>query len=195
MPRKVAEKFATPDGQIVDVIFATSDGEPHFSHKEAVTAANKLIDRKITPYYKDQKIRELGDQHYELQKMIVVTDYLKLMRLQKKNPTYAEYLATCKELAVAPVTEDIYKFVESKVFRSRRMIAVGQPDTIFTYKKGIVEAHFLRQYPQGKMWILGNDIVMTCPTHTELGRISFYDIFGQVLGTDPEKIKKEEPTK
>lgn len=191
MPKRVALKFATTDGQIVDVLFVTSDGEPHFSHKEAVTAADKLQDKTITPYYRDEKVRELAGQHYELQKMVVATDYLKLIRLQKKIPSYAEYLDVCRGISIAPVKEEIYKFVESKVFMTKRMIAVGQRDTIFTYNSGIVEAHFLRTFKQGKMWLLGNDIIMTCPTHTELGRISSYDIFGFLLGENPEKLKEQ----
>lgn len=94
------------------------------------------------------------------------------------------------------VTEEIFNFVKSKVFllAVRKMQAPGQKDTIYTYMNGIVEAYFLRSYPQGKLWMVGDDLIMTCPTHTELGQISYYNIFGEMLGEDPRK-KKTKPQK
>lgn len=187
LKKRVSDKFETPDGRIVDVLYATSDGELHFSPDDAKRATEKLDDKSVVPHYRDQSVRELGKQYMELNKMILLTDYLKLMRLQRKAPTYAEYLQVCVERSMGPVSENIYKFVESKVFSSRKLVAPGQKDTIFMFNRGIVEAYFLRSYPQGKIWMYGDTLVMTCPTHTELGEITYYDIFGNILGEDPKK--------
>lgn len=188
--QKVAEKFKTPDGQIVDVIYATSDDKLYFSPSEAQKEANKLTDKIVTAYYKDPTVRELAKQYIELRKMVVVTDYLKLAKLEQKTVTYADYLKYCDEKGFGNVPIDVYNFVRSKVFTLRRLIVPGQKDTIYTYKGGIVEAYFQRREPNGIIWMLGPDIVFTCPTHTELARVSYYELFYQFMGEDPRKETK-----
>lgn len=189
--QEVAQKFKTPEGQIVDVIYTTSDGGMHFSPDDAISAAAKLVDKTVAPHYKDGEVRKLAEKYPALRQMVFVTDIIKLAKVMKQPIEYKDYVAKAKKAKMLPVVpENIFEFVYGKVFRMTRIVMVGQKDTIYVYGKGIVEAYFIRRYDIGQIWLLGDDLIFTCPTNTMLGGISNYDIFWQFLGEDPRKQAK-----
>ena len=177
LAKKAIAKFQTEDGTIVDVLFATSDGEFHYEVESAVNHAKKLEDKNVHTFYRDAPVRKMGEKFEKLQQMIVATDFIKLAKIMKRKPVYEDYLKTCKEINSQPIESDIFSFVVSKVFSTRRLVQSGQRDKIFTYDSGIVDAYFLRKFPQGIVWHTGERLVFTCPTHTELMGGTYEQIF------------------
>ncbi len=186
--QKAAEKFAVGVGLQVDALFASSDGELFFSKEDAETniATKNLVDKAITPYYRDNETRRLAEQFKDLQKIMVATDHLKLCKAKRKQPIYLEYVAYAEAMGMESIPEQLFLFVQSKVFGTRALVTIGLKDQIYMYKRGIVDAYFLRQYPQGKVWQVGDHLVLTCPTHTELMSGTYQDIFPSILS--PAKV-------
>lgn len=178
----VKQKFATPDGKLVDVIYGTSDGQLFFDPELAKDAGATLGDPVITPYYRDSEVREAAKKYHELEKMVFATDYLKRHRLKKTPPVYQAYVEYADSMGMDYIKEDVFNFVMSKVFASTRPVVAGQKGQIYTYANGIVDAIFMRRYPQGQIWQVGDTLVLTCPTNTELMSGTYYTIFQPLLG-------------
>ena len=180
--KNVDATFNSPDGKEVDVVYATSDGKVHLSVEDATDAARTIGDDVVMPYYKDDEIRKLGKKYMNLQMAIFATDFLKLHKAKKLPiPLYEKYLQACKVYPIDPVDKEMYEFIRSKVFSSSRPVVTGQIDKIYMWRHGIVDAKFLRRYPTGQVWQVGDNLVLTCPTNTELMSGSYFDIFSPVL--------------
>lgn len=173
------------ENNTVDIVYATSDGMITPDKQTAQIHSFELPDKKIETFYNDKAVRDIAEKHKGLKRMITVTDWLKLARYKGyKIPEYSLYQEYIKNYSTdEPVKQDIYNFVSEKVYRTRRPVTVGQKDTIFTFKDGIVEAYFLRRYPQGQVFQYMDRIILTCPTNTELVSGSYFDLFGQILKT------------
>lgn len=182
MADKVKKKFESGEGQTVDVLFADSSGNLFYAYDDAEAAASKLMDKAIVPYYRDDKVRDLAKQFKELEQMVIATDYIKLQKIKKKVPAYHEYVAYAEGKGIKSITEGIFDFIKSKVFRASKPTTTGQRDQIYMFNRGVVDAIFLRRYPQGQIWQVGDTLVMTCPTNTELMSGTYKTIFGQMLG-------------
>ena len=174
--------------QGIDVVYGISDGQIFFSPEEAAEAAKKMADAVITPFYRDEVVRKIAQKYKSLQDVVSATDYLKLRKLASKPFVYADYKVYTESLNASPVPESLFNFIASKVYASRRPVAAGQKDKIFTWNYGIVDAVFMRRYPQGVIWQVGDNLVLTCPTHTELMSGTYQQIFSPMLG---EFVKKE----
>lgn len=178
---KVAQEFKTPTGENVDVLFATSDGRLFYDPEEANSEAKKL-GTNVSAYYRDEPVRKMADKHEDLRKVIYATDTLKQYKALKKNPIpYDRYVQNCKYMGVGPVPQGIFSFIRSKVFRTKKPMIAGERDTILSWKHGVVEAIFLRRYPQGQVWHYMNDLIFTCPTNTELVSGTYEEIFTPFL--------------
>jgi len=175
--------------QDIDVIYGVSDGQMFFSPEEAAEAAKKMADAVITPFYRDDAVRKMAQQYRSLQQVVFATDYLKLRRLGSKPFVYAEYNTYAEKMNMEAIPENLFNFIASKVYASRRPVAAGQKDKIFMWNHGIVEAVFMRRYPQGVIWQVGDNLVFTCPTHTELMSGTYQQIFAPMLG-EPVKRRK-----
>lgn len=186
------EIFKSPQGSHLDVIYRTSDNAFWFSKKEALNASGKLEDKTIVPHYRDPRVREMAERYTGLKIMIHATDYLKLMKVYKSMPMYDSYVTNAEENNIQPVTEELFEFIRSKVYLSNKPKSVGIRDHIYMFGRGIVPAVFIIRYPQGIVWTVGNDLVLTCPTHTELSHGSFYDLFSSFL-TNPNPVQQAEP--
>jgi len=179
--QRAAEKFKTPEGSIVDVLYATSDGSLYYSPEEASNFAGRLENKVITPYYRDSVVREMAKQFKDLQNMVFATDYVKASKIRKVMPLFKDYNAYCKAASTDAIPEDIFNFVVSKVFQSKRPTSVGLRDKIYMYNRGIVDAIFLRRYAQGQVWQVGDTLVFTCPTNTELMSGTYQTIFSPLF--------------
>lgn len=168
--------------QGIDVVYGVSDGQIFYSPEEAAAAATKIADSVITPFYRDEAVRKMAQQYKSLQEVIFATDYLKLKRLANKPFVYADYNKYAESMGVNAVAENLFNFIGSKVYASRRPVAAGQKDKIFMWNSGIVDAVFMRRYPEGVIWQVGDNLVLTCPTHTELMSGTYQQIFAAVLG-------------
>ena len=177
----VTKKFETDDGKLVDVIYGTSDGQLFFSPEEAAKAADVIADKVITPYFRDEKVREMAKRNLKLTLMVFATDFVKRTKLYKMKPTYSEFQKYASDMGVKPVDNVAFDFIVSKVFASRRPVSPGQKDTIYMFEKGIVNAVFMRRYPKGQVWMYGDNLVLTCPTNTELVSGTFNHIFAPLL--------------
>lgn len=186
---KAQQKFQTADGKIVDVIFGTSDGEMHYKYADAKTHANTLPDKNIYPFYKDSEVRKMAEQYIALKRMVIVTDFVKLSKVENTIPTYEEYTQYCEDNNYEAVDVVAFKFVVSKVFSRTKLVMPGQKDQIFTYNYGIVPAIFIRKYPQGIIWSQEDRLVFTCPTHTELMSGTYEHIFKPMLDQVPVPAK------
>lgn len=186
---KAAQQFQTPEGKIVDVIYATSDGQMFYTPEEASEVASGLLNKTVMPFYKDAEVRKLARKYTVLERMVLVTDFIKRHKAKKTTPLYPDYTELAIKYKMAPVTDEVFKFVFSQVYTTRKVQYTGQKDSIYLHDKGIVTAHFLRRYEQGQVWQYMDRLVFTCPTNTELLSISYFDVFSPLLGTDPEKQK------
>jgi hypothetical protein len=182
LAKEAAKMFSTPDGKSLDILFGTSDGKIFFTPEEAEGIANKLEDKTVTPYYRDNQVREMAKKFDKLQKMVHATDYLKLAKVKKLGkPQYFTYLSYCSLKKLEPISEQIYLFIAEKVFSLRKPIAAGQKATIYMYNHGIVEAVFMRRYAEGQVYQYMDTLVFTCPTNTELMSGSYFEIFEPLL--------------
>jgi hypothetical protein len=182
LTQEAAKMFSTPDGKSVDILFGTQNGRMFFSPEDAEDEAKKLADKSVTPYYKDTSVRDMAKKFKKLENMVHATDYLKLARIRKTGrPDYASYLSYCTLKRLEPITEPIFTFVGDKVFSLRKPIVAGQKATIYMYDHGIVEAVFLRRYPEGQIWQYMDTIIFTCPTNTELMSGSYFELFQPLL--------------
>lgn len=179
---KVAEEFKTETGQVVDVLFGTSDGKLFYDPNEATEAGKKLPNKQVVTYYRDESVRALADKHADLQRVIYATDVLKRSKALKRGPIeYSRYVKNCEMLGMNPVPERVFGFIRSKVFRTGYPILPGEKDTILSWTHGIVEATFLRRYEQGQVWHYKDNLILTCPTNTELISGTYQDIFSPFL--------------
>jgi hypothetical protein len=179
---KATEKFKTGEGRIVDVLYGTSNGALHYTIDDAQKIAGTLPDKTVTTFYRDPEVRDMAKQYNELNKMVLVTDYIKLEKLKKRMPKYNEFLAYAEAMGIVPVAEPVFNFVQSKVFRTQKPTTAGLRDQIYMYSKGVVDAIFLRRYAQGQIWQVGDTLVFTCPTNTELMSGTYQQIFQPLLG-------------
>lgn len=178
--QKAAEMFQK-DGTY-DVLYGTSDGQLFTTPEEAYSEASKMADPVITTHYRDEAVRKMAQKYAPLKVMIFATDYLKQVKIKRETPLYSEYEKCAAMKGISIVTSTIFDFVRSRVFRSRSMVGVGQKDKIYMYDRGVVDAYFLRRYPEGMIWQVEDSIVLTCPTHTELMSGTYMLLFEPVLG-------------
>mgnify|MGYP003404108519 CR=1 FL=1 len=180
--KNVQDMFNSPEGKEVDVVYATSNGVIHLSAEDATSAAKILGDNVVMPYYKDDEVRKLGKKYNELEKAIFATDFLKLHKAKKLPiPLFQKYVEACKVYPIDPVTKELYEFIRSKVFATNRPVVAGQKDKIYMWKNGIVDATFMRRYTHGQIWQYNDNLVLTCPTNTELMSGSYFHIFSPIL--------------
>jgi len=166
----------------VDVLYGTSQGGLYFGYDEATDAASKLEDKSILSFYRDSHVRDLAKQYKQLEEMVFATDYIKLDKLRKKVPEHNVFVEYAKAMGVNPVNEGTFDFIKSKVFRTTKPTTAGMRDQIYMFTRGVVDAVFLRRYPQGQIWQVGDTLVMTCPTNTELSSGTYMTIFSPLLG-------------
>lgn len=182
LAQKATAAFQTPEGRIVDVLFLTSDGEAHLTPEEAANATADMTDKTVSVFYKDTKVREMADKYKELKRVMVATDYLKRFRaLRKQPPTHEEYKEYCDKYNEDPIPQGIYAFVTSKVYATKRPTTTGQKDTILTWSEGVIEAIFIRRYAHGQVFTVGDKLIFTCPTNTELLSGTYPEIFDAVF--------------
>jgi len=179
MQKLAAYKFQTPDGSIVDVVYCTSDGGIFFSEDEAHQIAD-LGDGIVTPVYRDKHVRDMAKTSKALAQIVGATDWLKAHKVTKKEPSYVAYVEFCEKHKYIAVPETMYDFIQSKVYATE-LVRPGQKDSIFTWAYGMVNATLLRRYPQGQVWQLGDNLIFTCPTNTELMSGTYQQIFKPLL--------------
>jgi hypothetical protein len=184
MAEKARIKFETGPGQMVDVLYADSSGNLFFEYDEVEQAASKLENKSITSYYRDPKVRNLAKQYKKLEEMVFATDFIKTHRITRTLPDYDRYILRASKAQIGAVNREIFKFIESKVFRAKKPTTAGMRDQIYMMDRGIVDAIFLRRYPQGQIWQVGDTLVMTCPTNTELTSGTYKQIFTPLLGEE-----------
>lgn len=176
--KKTIDVFDTPTGQMVDVLYTTSDGKAYLTPEEAVKNIEKLEDKRIIPIYRDEKVRKVAQMYTDLERVINATDFLKRFKaIGKPVPIYDEYTLYSRKYGIEPVPNGIYSFIASKVYSTKRAIVVGEKDMILTWKYGIVNATFLYRYPQGQVFSYDDRLIFTCPTNTELVSGDYKDIF------------------
>jgi len=181
MAKKAAQMFATPTGRIVDILYATSDGKLHLSSGQATSEAMKLVDQNVTPFYRDGSIRRYAEKDPKLLNTLIAADYLKSHK--RARPTYIEYVMWAKKKGVQPVDDELYKFMQTKVFPSGSPVMTGFRDEIYIYGKGRVKAVFLRRYDQAMVWQYHDELVVTSLFHTELMKDSYRKMFEPILET------------
>jgi len=189
MTVKATQMFETQDGKIVDVLYATSDGNLHYTPDDAAHESLKLVNRGITLFYRDASIRRLAENRPLLQRIIFTADYLKTQMVLRKHgtipdmPTYQKYLEKASYTKMEPLNEELFKFLSVKVAPSSRPVVVGAMGDIYMNDMGIVKATFIRRLKQrGIIWQRGDDIILTTLFHTELMRSSYSEMFEKVLG-------------
>lgn len=173
--------FKNAQASHLDVIYGTSNGIFWFDLKDAKDAITLLDDKNITQYYRNSIVRHLANRDQVLRKMVVATDYIKLKKHQKQMPEYPGYLTYSKEQNTENIDEPIFNFIRLKVFTSKRPNTIGIRDEIFMFDRGVVMAYFLRRYVGVIIWQVADNIVCTSPTHIELSRKVYCDIFSDFV--------------
>lgn len=181
MDKKAAQMFGTLNGQVLDVLHVTSDGELHFTPDDAEKRAAKLNDPTITLYYRDAAVRKFIVGKPLLEKTMFTTDYLRLQKFCNKKPSYEEYLSRAEKVGKEPVDRVLYDFLFRRSFASKQPVQCGERHEIYTYKSGIQKAVFIRRIRYTLVWQVSDETVLTTLFNTELLREPYSAIFEPVL--------------
>jgi hypothetical protein len=185
MEQKAREMFKTAEGMLVDVLYGTSDGQLFLDPELAKETADSIADPVVSVYYRDTEVRKAAREYKALENMIFATDFVKRYRAASHVPVYLQYTNYAESVNQETIALEIFNFIVSRVFNSKRPISPGQKDKIYMFEFGIVNAVFLRRYAQGVVWQYGDNLVFTCPTHTQLMAGTYQMIFHPLLG-EPE---------
>jgi hypothetical protein len=185
--QKATRMFGTPNGQIVDVLYITSAGNPHFTPEEAMKEASdlKLLDRTVTPYYRDSTIRMFAEKNPFLKKTMFAIDYLKMQSFLRRKPSYEEYVVKATNAGQEIADGELYEFLQRRSFMSRLPVQCGQQGEIYIPERGICKATFMRRItsPSTLIWQVGDEPVLTTLFNVALLTSHYKDIFAPVLKT------------
>lgn len=194
---KVKEAFKTPDGQIVDIIFSTSDGELFYIAADAQKHALELANPHVIPHYKGKEvlIRRYMTIDPNLERKVSMVDYLKMHRVKRQpSPTYEQYVDACKRVSMEPDRKVAYDFAVNNIWNGPKMFTQVTEEVypIYLLNGQQVMAKRLRKYPQTELFIYNDLLIMTCPTHFELMTGNIYQIWaplmGGTMGVDEDEI-------
>jgi hypothetical protein len=184
---KATKMFGTPDGKVLDVLYTTSAGNLHFTPEEAIEEASrlKLLDRTITPYYRDSSIRKFVEKHPQLRKTIFATDYMKMQSFLRRRPSYEDYVEEARRQERELIDKEFYEFLYRRSFSSKAPVASGERSEIYIFGRGITKATFMRRItdPGTLIWQVGDEVVLTTMFNVELLRQPYNEMFAPVLKT------------
>lgn len=116
----------------------------------------------------------------EFDHLAVPAEYLKMCKKNRVFPAYEQYRSIAITKGEPVISEKMYNFVRSTVYE-QRPIAMGIKHKIYRQNGDIVDATFLRQFVNFRVWQLDDTLIATDLMNTELASSTYQQIFHFVL--------------